>query len=104
MIATGKTNITAAKKLDTTPTGSPPPIIKYKIFLIAMIMTPATGDKIRAPISAGTSPKSTFKYGGNNGNGKFKKNKTNDIVPRKAIIININKSDVLMYNLTFNFY
>src|SRR5690625_6353957 len=54
---------------------------------MSMTNTPAIGEKIRAAINAGTSPKSIFKYGGKSGNGNLSRNKRNEIVPNRAIII-----------------
>ena len=86
--ATGKINIDAAKKLAQTPTGSPPPITKYRKFFIPKTIIPAKGENIKAAINAGTSPKSTLRYGvGKKGNGKFKKNSKNEIDPNNAKII-----------------
>ncbi len=97
----GKTNNVAAKKFAATPTGSPLPIIKYRTFLIAITITPAIGEKISPAIIAGISPKSTFKYGGINGSGKFKKNSKKEIAPSNDKIINFNKlDDCCMNNLS----
>src|SRR5699024_8440550 len=90
---TGKTNINPAKKFAMTPIGSPPPIAKYNRFLIAMTMAPATGEKIKAAIKAGTSLKSIFKYGGKNCNGKLRNNNTCEIVPNSASMISFNNFD-----------
>lgn len=91
------TNIIPAKKFANTPIGSPPPIAKYNIFLIAMTIAPATGEKIKAAIKAGTSLKSIFKYGGKNGSGKLRKSKTREIAPKSASIINFNSFDDCLF-------
>ena len=55
---------------------------------MAKTMIPAKGENMRDAISAGTSPKSTLRYGvGKNGIGKFRKNNKNEIVPNSAKII-----------------
>src|SRR5699024_597026 len=86
-------NIAPAKKFAATPTGSPVPITKYKMFLIATTAIPATGEKISPAINAGTSLKSIFKYGGKNGSGKLKNINTKEMVPSKAKTINLNNLD-----------
>src|SRR5699024_3294491 len=90
---TGKTNINPAKKFAMTPIGSPPPIAKYNRFLIAMTMAPATGEKIKAAIKAGTSLKLIVKYSVNHGHGKLRNNNTSDIVPTSASMISFNSFD-----------
>lgn len=84
--ATGKTYNEPAMKFAGMPIGSVAPFTtKYIKFFKKTTSTPAIGEKINPANNAGTSLKSTFKYGGNNGNGKLRKNRTNDTVAKSAI-------------------
>jgi len=65
-------------------------------------MIPATGENINAARTAGTSLKSIFRNGGSIGNGKFKKNKSKDIVPSNARIISFNSFDLDCVVFTIN--
>jgi len=60
---------------------------------MATTITPAIGEKMKAANIAGASLKSIFKYGGKNGNGKFKKNSNNEIVPSKASTMSLSNFD-----------
>src|SRR5699024_3574465 len=72
-------------KFATTPTGSvAPETKKYRKFLMKIMRIPIADEKTSAANKAGTSLKSTFKYGGNNGKGKLIKNKTTDTADNNA--------------------
>src|SRR5690625_7715501 len=84
--ATGNTYNVPAIKLAGIPIGSVAPLnAKYIKFFKNTTNTPANGENIMPAISAGTSLRSTFKYGGKSGNGKLIKNKTSDTVASRAI-------------------
>ena len=81
-------------KFAISPTGTPvglPDKIQYNKFLINSTPIPAIGPIVMTAISAGISPKSIFKNGGMNGNGKFNFINTVAIPLNIAIMINRRK-------------
>src|SRR5699024_4230508 len=91
---TGKTYNVPAIKFATTPIGSVAPVAtKYNAFFKKTTTMPASGENIKPAINAGTSLKSTFKYGGNSGNGKLIKNKTSETVVKSDNTTNLTNFD-----------